>query len=305
LQDILNYFRDKGIDVNKSEKSNMDRSHFSRLLESPLYVRADLEVYQYLVSNGYEMIDDVEAYDNVHGLLRHKRADGTEYIKVGYHEGLVDAETWLAVQDKKSRNSKIPNNGKAKNSWLVGLTKCGHCRYALNLAYSWNSANTKQWRYYMDSGYYRANSCVSKRLATRPDSVEQEVFNAMKERIESLEISKKKKSKPDTEMENIKAELIRIDDEIRKLMDKLADADSVLFGYIQDRVGKLHSEKSELDKRLRAKVRKHKDIDTAPLIDPMSRWDTLTVDEKHALAATMIDVVYVSDKNGIDIVFSI
>jgi len=37
----------------------------------------------------------------------------------------------------------------------------------------------------------------------------------------------------------------------------------------------------------------------------MSRWDDLTVQEKHALAVTMIDVVYISDENGVEVKFSI
>ena len=88
-------------------------------------------------------------------------------------------------------------------------------------------------------------------------------------------------------------------------MDKLADADSVLFGYIQDRVKSLHSKKSDLEERLRTMARKHVEIDTAPLADPMSRWDSLDMAEKHALASTMLEVVYVSDVNGIDIRFAI
>ena len=49
----------------------MDRSHISRLLESPLYVRADAEIYRYFSSMGVEMLDDIEAYDGVHGLFLH------------------------------------------------------------------------------------------------------------------------------------------------------------------------------------------------------------------------------------------
>lgn len=111
LQDIINYFRDNKIDVcleRKSGRTNMDRSHFPRLLESSLYVRAYIEVYRYLVSKGFTIVDDVEAFDGIHGLFRHKNADGSEYIKVGYHEGLIDSETWLTVQDKKSHNQKNP-----------------------------------------------------------------------------------------------------------------------------------------------------------------------------------------------------
>ena len=304
LANIIAYFRANEIQVNKPG-SNMDRSHFSRILQSPLYVRADKDVYLYLISKGLELIDDIEAFDGIHGCFRHKRADGTEYIKVGYHEGLVDSETWLAVQDKKSRNKRIPNNGSAKNSWLVGIAKCGHCHYALSLMYSWNAAKTRKWRYFGDHGAYKANGCVKKRLNTRPDEVEKIVYHAMKGRLDSLVIAKTEQKKPDAESESIRAEIIRHDNEIRKLMDRLAEADDVLFGYIQKRVNALHEKKSELEEKLRMRARNHKSIDTAPLTDPMSRWDDLSVEEKHNLAAIMIDVVYVSDEDGIDIHFSI
>lgn len=80
-------------------------------------MRADKDVYAYFQSRGFEIVDDVEAYDGVHGVFAHKDNDGKTYVKVGYHEGLVDSKTWLAVQDKKAHNRKFPNNGKAKRSF--------------------------------------------------------------------------------------------------------------------------------------------------------------------------------------------
>jgi DNA-binding transcriptional MerR regulator len=324
LQDIINHFRDNGVEVGvikkNGDKSNMDRSHFSRILESPLYVRADKDVYQYLVSKGYEILDDVEAFDGVHGLFRHKKyyskdspekkakfnaIHDKEYIKVGYHEGIVDSETWLAVQDKKSRNQKIPNNNSAKNSWLVGLTKCPHCNNGFYIYYGWNVSRTKQWRYYGDRGAYTSNGCVKKRLRLRPDDVEKAVFNAMKEKLESIELARKEKIKPNKETDMLETERIRINDEIRKLMDKYADADETLSIYIKERVHQLHAKKSDIEERLRAKTRSQKAIDTSPLTDPMNRWDSLTVDEKHAIASIMVEVVYISDDEGIDIRFCI
>lgn len=139
LADVIKYFRSNGIEVNKMENSNMDRSHFSRILKSPLYVRANKDVYQYLISKGFSVVDDIDAFDGIHGCFRHERPDSSEYIKVGYHESLVDTETWLAVQGKKSRNTRIPNNGDAKDSRLVGLAKCDYCHYALMILYRWNS----------------------------------------------------------------------------------------------------------------------------------------------------------------------
>lgn len=209
------------------------------------------------------------------------------------------------MQDKKSHNQRIPNNGGAKNSWLVGLVKCGHCHCALSISYRWNASSTKRWRYYVDSGAYKANGCAKAWIKIRPDDVEEIVFQAMKERLESLVIAKSEEKRADMELETVKADILRIDDEIRKLMDKLADANDALFGYIQDRVQTLHSKKTALEEKLAAKTRKRRKVDAKPLTDPMSRWDELTVDEKHALAVTMIDVIYVSDERGVEIEFSL
>ncbi|MDR2570489.1 MAG: recombinase family protein [Oscillospiraceae bacterium] len=301
LQDIINHFRDYDGEI----KIKMDRSHISMLLKSPLYVRADKEVYQYLISKGYEVIDDIEAFDGVHGLFRHSRKGSHDYIKVGYHEGLVDSETWLAVQDKKANNVRIPKGDGSKNSWLSGITKCLNCGYALSIQYSYNADGTKRWRYWLDRGAYKLDPCPRKRTKIKPDETEQLVFTAMKKRLKEMEIAKRKKSKPNPETESLKSDIIRLDEEIRKLLDKLANADEVLFEYIQGRVKSLHEKKSELEEKLRIKARKHKEIDTAPLTDPMSRWDSLTVEEKNTLATTMIEVVYISDENGVDIRFSI
>ena len=64
LSNVLSYFIQNGIEVNIDPKKNMDRSHLSQILKSPLYVRADKEVYQYFVSKGYHIIDDIEAAED-------------------------------------------------------------------------------------------------------------------------------------------------------------------------------------------------------------------------------------------------
>ena len=312
LGDLMRYLADNGILTRRGK--NWNRTQIGEMLKNPAYLMADLDVYEFYKSQGTNIINDPSEFIGTNGCYLYNSQEAKAHKKqslegqtlvIAPHEGFVPSRDWIAARKKCLNNRCFSTSTKAKNSWLVGLAKCGHCHYALSLMYSWNAAKTKQWRYFGDHGAYRAKGCVKKRLKIRPDEVERIVFAAMKDRLESLVIAKAEQQRPDSEAESIRAEIIRFDDEIRKLMDKLADADNVLFGYIQDRVNVLHSKKSELEEKLRAKVRKHKEIDTAPLADPMSRWDTLTVDEKHALAVTMIDVVYVSDEYGVDIQFSI
>ena len=110
---------------------------------------------------------------------------------------------------------------------------------------------------------------------------------------------------PDADTEALRAEIIKIDEEIRKLMKKLGDADTVLFEYIQNTVNEMHEQKSALERKMQAKARKRRTVDTAPLEKPMKHWDKLSIPEKHELAAVMLEAVYVSDENGVEVVFSI
>ena len=49
-----------------------------------------------------------------------------------------------------------------------------------------------------------------------------------------------------------------------------------------------------VERKLQTKSRKRKAINTKPLTEPLAMWDTLTVQEKHDVAAEMIEVVYIS-----------
>ncbi|MBR1443943.1 MAG: recombinase family protein [Firmicutes bacterium] len=311
LNDIIVYFRENNIDTTmKSRKaangvSNMCRGHISRILQSPLYVRADKEVYRYLMSKGYELVDDVSAYDGVHGIFLHTKSDGGKYAKIGYHEGLVDAETWLTVQDKKDHNVRIKNNGKVEKSWLVGLVKCAHCHYSMILSSGNGFRTKKKYLYYYDAGAYKQNGCVKKHPKMRPDQLEKIVFEEMKKRIDSLVIAKKESESPNSEIEKMKEDILRIDNEIKTYLDKLKEADNILFDYISQRVKELHTKKLELENKVCSRERKHKRVCESPLVEPMSHWDELTTQEKHDLAVTVIEVIYISDETGVDIHFSI
>ena len=89
----------------------------------------------------------------------------------------------------------------------------------------------------------------------------------------------------------------------KKLIDRLIDADDVLFGYIQEKISELHAKKNEYEKQLLLIERKVKKIDTKPLLEPLNRWDELTMEEKNALAKVMIERIDITDEEGIKIHF--
>ena len=285
-----------------------DRSSISLLLKSPLYVRADKNVYEYFLAKGFNMIDDIEAYDGVHGLLWHKPNEEDRFIKVGYHEGIVSSETWLAVQDKKAHNHQIPRSRGELNTWLVGLTKCAVCGKAVNVVVHRDNKDNPRWRYFFCRGNFSIKySCTRdrRRFTIRPSDTEEAVFEAMKKHLDEFEVAKNSKGNRSAEAEKIHAELLRIETDTNKLMNRLIDADDVLFEYIQKKITtELHNKKNEYEKQLMMIERKVKKVDTKPLREPLDRWDELSMEEKNEVAKTMIDKIYISDETGLDIHFS-
>lgn len=311
LTDICHFIQENNLPMTSTEcrkqiTLSLDTAYLSQLLRNPMYVRADKEVYRYLMSKGFNMIDDIEMYDGVHGVFQHKPRLPDRYAKVAYHEGLVSAETWLAVQDKKDNHRPMSLAYSRANirSWLSGLMKCAHCGRAVHIDYTVSKKTGKEWRYLDCSGYSSVKGCIKRRILMRLDDIEDTVYKAMVEHISEFKITKSKTSNKSAEAEKIKAEILRIETETRKLIDKLPDADNVLFEYIQGRITELHTAKQEYENKLLNVERKVKHVDTKPLIDPLNRWNELTREEQNAVAHTMIDKVLISDETGIDIHFS-
>jgi hypothetical protein len=171
----------------------------------------------------------------------------------------------------------------------------------------WNYAKTERRKYFYDIGYRKANGCIQYRLKFTPDEIEEFVFAAMREKLESMEIAKSQRAKPNTEIETMKREVIRLEEEINKWLDKLADdSDEDAFTKrVKVKVNALDNKKSEFERKLHGLMRKNKVVDTEPLIDPISRWDALSVEDKNKVAKTMIEVIYLCNESGIDVRFSI
>ena len=106
LKDIIEFFKGNEVVTRRTgaykSRGSINQSHVSLILESSLYVRADKDVYAYFQSRGFEIVDDVDAYDGVHGVFAHKDNDGKTYVKVGYHEGLVDSKNLACCAGQES-----------------------------------------------------------------------------------------------------------------------------------------------------------------------------------------------------------
>ena len=99
---------------------NIDKSAINVILQNPVYVKSNNDVFSYLENEGYEVC----GIANGNGLLRYAK-DDKKIVATAAHKGIIDADTWLEVQRIiKVNTEKAPSLGKSKGALLTGLLKC-------------------------------------------------------------------------------------------------------------------------------------------------------------------------------------
>ena len=123
---------------------NFTHTFIARLLKNPFYVKADSDIYNYLLAKGVTLNNEVDDYLGEKGLYLYGDRKGVTkchfsdealalcHATVALHDGIVDSATWLKCQRKLAEKTKVKNSGKVSNSdikrtWLVGIMKCKYC----------------------------------------------------------------------------------------------------------------------------------------------------------------------------------
>lgn len=264
--------------IHGPKRETWDNVTLSRILHSPLYVRASEDVYWYYLAKGLQIQQGIEAFDNVHACNVIGRRDRSrnkynalagQLLTVANHEGLIDAALWLRVQEKLERNPQISRSSAGKYSWLTGLMKCGKCGYAIKINYS----KPENRFYLICSGRSNLSSCDA---AVRVDlrELEARVAAELRELLDSCPVEE---ICPDTR--EASAEILAIERKIGRLVNALAESSDVSAGYISRQIDRLHEEREALLSR------------TAPISSPGKHlnFDTAGFEEKKLIAAEFID----------------
>lgn len=243
-------------DLNKKKiptrrNGKWSQSGVSRILGSPVYVRADAEVYQYLKSLGAHMNNHISDYKGVNGCYIYGNAQKrrnscgyeNDYITLGEHEGIISSDLWLEVQKRRTGRQNHSNSGTGTLSWLQGLVKCRSCGY---------SCYVKKYKggqkYFYCRGKRNAVCCASRKMM-KCGELEEFAEQVIKERIKLLngiEISDEVKP----EVNKLKMKISETDEKIKKIMKFACEADEVSAIYINDELNRLHHIKTETEKQL-------------------------------------------------------
>ncbi|MDR2909629.1 MAG: recombinase family protein [Oscillospiraceae bacterium] len=285
------------LEIPAAQGGNWDTCKLSRIMHNPVYVRADADVYLYYKSKGCILSNSIEDFIGINGcyLYGKRKASDRKYtnienhtLSLALHEGIIDSRTFLLCQHKLSTNKRIANAGKSKYSWLSGKLRCGYCGSSVTTSSQYNGV------YYL--------SCTGKKLRQDCDGlgrtlkvpdveavVEAQIFTL----CNSNRILKRRVRESKEPNAGQDRQLKIIDEKIDNLLEQIAAGNAIVTKYINEKIEALEKEKRALLEATRQDL-----VDTAmgdanifQVINIVSRWQSLSLEEKKQVAGQMIEKV--------------
>lgn len=275
--------------IHGPKREAWDNVTLSRILHSPIYVKADEDIYWFYLSKGLRIQQEIDAFDGVHACNVIGRRDRTknkynsldgQMLTVANHKGIIDSKLWIAVQEKLAKNTQLSRANAGKYSWLTGLMKCGKCGYAIKINYNRSENNCNL----ICSGRSNFSICDA---SIRVDLSELEE-KAAKQIEEILKASPPEEIIPSAE--EMSAEILAVEKKIERLVNALAESSEISALYISKQIEVLHKEREQMMNSVQNVPQQMCKID----------FNALSFDEKKMVAAEFIERITL-DENQVNI----
>lgn len=229
-----------------------DSSKLSRLLRSPTYVMADVEVYRYFKDKGAKISNPVEDFTGQRGCFLYGKREANErkytdvhdhVLSLGLHDGVISSELWLDVQRKLDGNSQIKKGKSGSYSWLTGLIKCGKCGYAMRV---------QGGEYFYCTGKANQGLCAGVDGKPHISDVELAVYSELKRKFDEIRDIVVGENKPSSspKANKLKMRLETLNTQIDNLVDKLAETSGAIGAVLEKKLGALIGERTEIQSEL-------------------------------------------------------
>lgn len=301
LGDIIRYLNEHKI--KNLRGSVWSSARLSEMLRNPVYVEADIDIYNFFVSQGAAVYNPASDFagNNACYLYKgtasatRKQCDLTDKeVVLAPHRGFIPSKTWLACRMRCLNNRQSTQTCKPKNSWLAGKVKCGNCGYALVI----RKAKTKRGRYFVCSCAGKNGVCRGSGCTVYADVLEEYVLNSISQMLAGFEtLSDGSAGGVIPEVSKIKLRLTQIEGEIDELLSKVGSANSVLMKYINGKIFELDAERRNLQEEMAAANGSRPENGGAQMADHVKRWEHISFEGKKAVADTLIKIIKVADGN--------
>lgn len=311
IGEMARELNDKKIPTRKNKP--WSESCISRMLKSPVYVKANADIYNYLLSLGATINNPIEDFNGeygcyVYGEVAKRKGNkfvdlSNDFVTLGMHKGIIEPDLWLSVQQVFAHKKGHSNLGTGSLTWLQGIVKC-KCGYTFYAKRFRPNKNKKEYKYLYCRGR-KNNSCPYPKVMMNVEVIEAIAKEALFERLQQLKkIKQDGITRHSPEINNLKIRLSEIDNKINNLIESLADGEAVTAEYINQYIKKLDTERKTIidniaELELKSSKNSSSQLDTDDIIE---NWDTYDIELKKSIAKNVIEIIVLEGKN-IDIKF--
>lgn len=303
LQDKLN---EMGIKGHQTEKG-FSRTTLTRILKNPIYVSANALIYKYYEKLHIQFVNDKSEWTGETSAAivgknnRTINADEKDGMKIYLTNvaPVIDAETFLIVQDRMAENSAISRDNEPNTNLmeLAGLLKCAECGMAVKMQTKPTLTCT---------GRNQKKICDVSFKGLKLETVRENVAVEVQDRIENFDKFVKQKHnqkvKVEKEISNLQDQMTKLI-EISKFSTKTAD---VLAKEIDD----IQTQISTLQLKLKLNINSHDLIEIRLKLKSILDVDKMTLDyrsldvlTRQTVLKALVDKIYLHNDGTINIVW--
>ena len=283
--DITRYFTTQNILV---YGKTLKRGFLAQLLRNPVYVQADMDIYEYFKAQGVKIESPPELFTGDYGCYLYQGREGEEPILViAPHKGRIPSGLWLAVQHKLSQNTTFQNGRKCHNTWLAGKIKCGCCGYALTSQNAVNGVTYLRCKQRTENRGCQGAGTLTKQV------LEQAVYAEMVKKMRVFQTLKGGKTESyNPKLTAARAALAKTESEIEKLLDTLSGANSTLLQYANSRIEELDGQRQAQAKLVADLTANSVSSSQVESISGYLRdWESVDFDDKRRVLDTLVSQV--------------
>jgi len=290
--DISRYFTERGIKINGRE---VTRLFISYVLRNPVYVQADLSVYEFYKSQGTTIVNDPADFNGLNACYLYQGRDVKErkytnlkdqILVVAPHEGIVPAETWLSCRIKLLSNAVFSSGRKVKRTWLAGKMRCGLCGASL-------ACTGKNNKYYFHCRKRIDRKSCDGCGTLRMQEVEHAIYGEMLKRMERFQtLTGGDPQKANPKLTALHVELAQVDGEIEKLLDTLISAGSTLVDYANGKIEELDARRQTLIKEIAdTSIKTMSAAQMERISANLNDWENLTFEDRRLVVDGLIETI--------------
>ena len=285
----------------------------SAIIRNPIYVKADNNIYEYFRRKNVKIVSDISEFDGTRGIQIYGKTkhdpDSEDWsdmkIVVMSHEGVIDADLWLACQKKVEKNKKIGNSISNETSWLGGKIACAKCGKTMTVTKSGRRKDGSQTRYFSCTGKQR-RICDGTKVTLYADSLEDMVYDLISEKFRAMKTCTGKAQNENTgKIKALKNKLSEIQSSQHKLVDLMMSggAESDMLALLNEKAKALAEEKRKITEQIEALEDTERDVKS--VVNLLEEWKTADYEKKKSVLHLLIDRIYIDEGGAAEVVWNV